>query len=271
MSTIKGTRLNSDPSDARSTQGTPATSTQTSENQGMADVARDAQGAMKQTVQETMGTAKEAAQDLAEQTQERAAEVISQATEQTTQMVGDVKEQVTTSFTEQRDRAVVGLESLANALREAGKNLEKAANEASNGSQAPAMLGPIVEEAADRLAQSATFLRDKDMTGLLDEAQNLARKQPLLFMGAMFGIGVVGSRLLKGAPSESANDQGGQSESSAGESQRNSTTSFSPTGQSAQPSTSPSQTFKGYSESMPAGQTGVGFEKGTSAGSEGER
>jgi gas vesicle protein len=298
MSTSNENRLNPNQSDLGSTSQAPRD--QASESQGMSGVASEAQDALKQTAQDAMETAKEAAHDLAGQTQERASEMITQATEQTTQMVSDVKEQVTTSFTEQRDRAIGGLEALANVLREAGQNLGKAAKEASGGTQTPAMLGPIVEEAADRLAQSATFLRDKDMAGLLEEAQNLARKQPMLFMGAMFGIGVVGSRLLKGAPS-GGNSQDGQNQSHSpnGHNGFNDTSSpanesgttipegsqtgnlkpesvvgmadWTGTEQTGQPSDTASRSFGEARESMPVGRAGLGANFTPSSGSESER
>lgn len=166
--------------------------------ENMATTAKDAQGAMKETAHEAMETARETVTELAEQTQEQASETIAQVSEQVTATIGEVRQQATTTFTQQRDPAVSSLSVLADALRDTGRNLEQ--RQGVNAQDAPvAGLAPFIEEAADRLTQSAEFLKDKDISGLFDEAQRLARKQPGLFLASMFGIGLAGARLLKGA------------------------------------------------------------------------
>jgi hypothetical protein len=165
---------------------------------GMANVAKDAQETLKETAQETIDTAKQTVQELTTQTQEQVGEVVSQTAQQATQAVSEIKEQATTTFFAQRDRAVEMLNALASALKTTSQNL---ADEAKSGAQeqsAVATLGPLVDDVADRIAHSAEFLREKDMSGLMREAQTLARKQPVLFLGAMFGIGVAGARMFKG-------------------------------------------------------------------------
>jgi ElaB/YqjD/DUF883 family membrane-anchored ribosome-binding protein len=203
-----------------------------SEQEGLMSTARDAEGTMMQTAHDTIDTAKETAQqtmdmakdavhEMTDQTGQQAADMVSDAAEQVTQTAGELKEQATNSFTQQRDRTVQGLTALADALREAGRSMSKQ-QDGGKQQEMPAMIGPLVEEAADRLQQSAGFLRDKEMSGLLSEAQSLARKQPLLFMGAMFGIGIVGARLIKDATSAadggSHDGQTGSSGTSSGQS-----------------------------------------------------
>jgi len=169
-----------------------------SEHMGMTDVARDAQEAFKETAKETIDTAKQAAQDVTAQTQEHVEEVISQTAQQASQAVSDVKEQATSTYVAQRDRAVEMLSELASALKSTSRNLSEETKNSRQDGSAAATLGPLVDEAADRIAQSAQFLRDKDMGGLMHEAQTLAKKQPLLFLGVMFGVGVAGARMFKG-------------------------------------------------------------------------
>jgi hypothetical protein len=178
----------------------------------MADTAKDAQGAAKQTAQEAMETTRETVTELAEQTQEQASEVIEQVSEQVTATIGEVREQATTTFTQQRDRAVSTLTALADALQQTGRNLEQQRQGVSAQDAPAAGIAPFIEDAAGRLSQSAEFLKDKDISGLFDEAQRLARKQPGLFLASMFGIGLAGARLLKGAMDANENQPGsGQS------------------------------------------------------------
>jgi len=182
---------------------------------GVTDVARDAQETLKETAQETIDTAKQTAQELTTQAQEQVEEVISQTAQQATQAVSEIKEQATSTYFAQRDRAVEMLNALASALKSTSQNLT---DEAKNGVQdqsAVTTLGPLVDQMADRIAYSAEFLREKDMSGLMREAQTLAKKQPILFLGAMFGIGVAGARMFKGmsesSDSNSASSQSGSS------------------------------------------------------------
>jgi hypothetical protein len=141
--------------------------------------------------------------------------------------MSDIKENATTAYTEQRDRAVEMLNALADALRSTGRNLSSQSGTDGQDDKAAMSLAPYIDEAADRLSQSANFLREKEMSGLLHEAQTLAKKQPMLFLGAMFGIGVAGARIIKGmsdgddsqsrdAEGQSSNGQRDMPESSGG-------------------------------------------------------
>jgi len=187
---------------------------------GLTDVARDAQDTLKETVQETLDTAKQAVQQVTEQTQQQVGDVVTQTVDQASHAISDIKEEATSAYIAQRDRVVESLTALASALKMTSQNLTKDAAGSTQDGNAAMALGPFVEEAADRISQSATFLRDRDMSSLMHEAQTLAKKQPLLFLGAMFGVGIAGARMFKGMSesgnSSSASSEPGNSYSSAG-------------------------------------------------------
>ena len=193
-------------------------STAASAGQAVSQVAQESKEAVKQTAQETVATAKQAAHDISQQVQQQAGDVIEQTAEQLGDTAVQVKQQATSAFVDQRDKAVSGLSGLADALRQTARSLSEAAD-GDGDSQVPAGIAPLVDEAAERLSQSAEFLRDKDITGLLSEAQQLARKQPALFMGGMFAVGLIGARLLKGAggDDESQSPSGASSGQGSGE------------------------------------------------------
>jgi len=187
---------------------------------GLTDVARDAQDTLKETAQETLDTAKQAVQQVTEQTQQQVGDVVTQTVDQASHAISDIKEEATSAYIAQRDRVVESLTALASALKMTSQNLTKDAAGSTQDGNAAMALGPFVEEAADRISQSATFLRDRDMSSLMHEAQTLAKKQPLLFLGAMFGVGIAGARMFKGMSesgnSSSASSEPGNSYSSAG-------------------------------------------------------
>lgn len=162
------------------------------------EVAQEAKETAKQTVQETKEAALETAQQIKGDVQAQVGEVAGEAKQQATELMSQAKEQATTAFTKQQEQAVGGLGSLADALRQTAKQLK----EGDDGAQAG--IGQFVEDAADRLAQSADFLRDKEPAQLLHDVQDFARKQPMAFVGAAFGIGLVAARLMKSGGGGSA-------------------------------------------------------------------
>jgi hypothetical protein len=158
----------------------------------------DVKEAAKQTAQETKTAALETAQQIKGDVQAQATEIAGEAKQQAGEMIGQAKEQATNAFTQQREQAVSGLGSLADALRVTAQGMK----ESNDGAQAG--IAQFVDDAAERLTQSADFLRDKDASQLLHDVQDFAKKQPLAFVGAAFGIGIVAARLMKGAGSGSA-------------------------------------------------------------------
>lgn len=198
---------NAGATDAQSSWNQPTTEG-SSGQQGMSGVVSDAKETITETAHETLDTAKQAAQEITEQTQEQVEDVVAQTVQQTTQAVSQVKEQATTAYETQRDRAVEMLTALAEALKETGQHLTDTSGNGNQTDGAAMSLAPYLNEAADRITHSVDFLRDKDMSGLLHEAQSLAKKQPVLFLGTMFGIGIAGARIFKGMSDDSTGGSG---------------------------------------------------------------
>jgi ElaB/YqjD/DUF883 family membrane-anchored ribosome-binding protein len=157
----------------------------------------DVKEAAKQTAQETKDAAMQTAQEIKGDVQAQATEIAGEAKQQAGEMLGQAKEQATNAFTQQREQAVSGLGSLADALRNTAQSMK----DSNDGAQAG--IARFVDDAAERLSQSADFLRDKDTSQLLHDVQDFAKKQPLAFVGAAFGVGIIAARLLKGAGSGS--------------------------------------------------------------------
>ena len=143
----------------------------------------------KDAAQDLKGTA----QDVVQQTRETAGQVIDQAKEQATSQLDDRKDQVAESFG-----------SVAEALRQAGKHLKE--NE-----QAP--IGQYADKAAERVEQWAENLRGKDVQAIMRDVEDYARRQPALFLGGAFVVGLLAARFLKSTASRDegqGNDRGGQ-------------------------------------------------------------
>jgi len=98
------------------------------------------------------------------------------------------RRQATTHLSGQKDRAVQGLSSLVHAVRETGSQLR-------NKDQVG--IAGYVESTADQIDGLARQIGDKDVRQLIEDAQRFARRQPAVFLGLSFGLGLLGARFLK--------------------------------------------------------------------------
>jgi hypothetical protein len=102
--------------------------------------------------------------------------------------MGKVRERATAQLSSQKDRAIDGLGSAARAVRQSTQQLRDQDHETVAG---------YVEQAADQIDRFSQRLREKDISELLEDAQRLARRQPALFVGSAFALGLLGARFLK--------------------------------------------------------------------------
>src|SRR5262249_7341979 len=63
--------------------------------------------------------------------------------------------------------------------------------------QQNAAIGDYVNSAADGVARFSGYLRAKDVGELIDDAEEVARRQPILVIGGAFLLGFFGARFLK--------------------------------------------------------------------------
>ena len=103
-------------------------------------------------------------------------------------IVGRIRETAAAQLNTQKEKATEGLGTVASAVRESTQNLR---------SQQHDVAARYVEQAADQIERLSARLREKDITELLNDAQQLARRRPALFIGAAFALGLIGARFLK--------------------------------------------------------------------------
>ncbi len=118
-----------------------------------------------------------------------------------------VRERATAQLSSQKDRATDGLGSVAQAVRQSTKHLRDHKQDA---------IAQYVDKAADQLDRISTQLKNRDVNELVSEVQRFARRQPALFVGSAFALGVIGARFLK----SSADDQRHRSHEPYGTSSR---------------------------------------------------
>jgi uncharacterized protein YukE len=135
--------------------------------------------ASRQTPGQSTGVvdqAKQGAQQVTDQVQQTAAGVTDQA-----------KQQVTSQVESQKERAVDSLVTVAQALRQTGQHLSE---------QDQTGIAHYVDQAAGRVEDLTNHLRTRDASQLLADTEDLARRNPALFLGAAVALGFVGARFL---------------------------------------------------------------------------
>jgi hypothetical protein len=113
-------------------------------------------------------------------------------------IVGKVRERATAQLSTQKDRATDGLGTIAQAVRQTTGQLRENQQD---------MVAQYVEKAADQIERLSNTLREKDVNELLQDAQRLARRQPALFIGGSFAVGLLAARFLKSSSDARSADE----------------------------------------------------------------
>jgi hypothetical protein len=88
-----------------------------------------------------------------------------------------------------REQTASGLNQLADSVRRVSTDME---------SEQPGIAN-LATTAAEQTERMASFLRDTDARQLIHSVEDVARRQPLLFVGGAFLLGVAASRFIKAA------------------------------------------------------------------------
>ena len=88
-----------------------------------------------------------------------------------------------------RELAAEGLDRVARAVRRLSTDME---------ADQPQIAG-VALTAADQADKAARYLRETDARQVIGNVEDAARKQPLIFLGGAFLLGMAASRLIKAA------------------------------------------------------------------------
>jgi len=138
--------------------------------------------------QEGQYTASDATREVTGQVKETVGQVADQAQQAAGQVVDQARQQVSSRLVGQKDRAAEGLTSVAQALRQTSQQLRAQDQQAVTG---------YIESAASQVERVSNYLKHNDLGGLIDDVEQFARRQPALFLGGTFVLGLLGARFLK--------------------------------------------------------------------------
>lgn len=100
-------------------------------------------------------------------------------------LADQAKSLVSQQVEQRAGRSADDLREVARALRQTGEQL--------GGN----MAAPYVDKAAQQLERLSSFLRTADANQVLRGAERFARREPLLFLGGAFTLGILAARFLK--------------------------------------------------------------------------
>ena len=124
--------------------------------------------------------------------------VIDQAKETISNVASQAGDKVASRLDTQKDRAAEGLGSVAQALRQTGDQLREQ-NQA-------APVHEYIASAADQVERFSDYLRSTNVSQMVNRVEQFARRQPALFLGGAFVLGLLGARFLKSS-SQAGADQ----------------------------------------------------------------
>lgn len=99
----------------------------------------------------------------------------------------------------QKDRATDGVSSVTQAVRQSTQQLRDNRHD---------IIAQYVEKTVDQIDRFTEQLKQKDVSELMRDTQRFARRNPAVFVGAAFGVGMVAARFLKSSNRASATSGG---------------------------------------------------------------
>ncbi|MDB4941152.1 MAG: hypothetical protein JWP97_686 [Labilithrix sp.] len=131
--------------------------------------------------------------------------VVDQAKQAVGHVASDVanqaREQIDAQFEARREKAVDTIGDIASALRGTGEKLKGVGP-----------LGDVAGRAADGMDKVSDFFDGKQIGDVVRDVERFARREPALFVGAAFALGIIGGRFLK-----SSAHRGGEASSLEGD------------------------------------------------------
>lgn len=129
---------------------------------------------------------KEAAKQVATQAKDKAGQAVGLAYEK-------VSEQASSKINEQKTTIALGLTSLADNLREVDKNIQNKDQDIPLASIAGKYSGSL----AGQIEQLADYLDTSEVSEMLGDVEDFARRNPAVFIGGAFAAGLLLARFLK--------------------------------------------------------------------------
>ena len=162
----------------------------------------DTQTTAPQTPADRAGTVgnetKQATKDVAATAGQEAQRVTREAKDQVRQLVGQTRSDLQSQAATQQSRAATGLRELSDQLRTMANSTDQ-----------DGMARGLVDDAARRAGDVASWLDQRDPGSILDEVRTFAQRRPGAFLAIAAGVGVVAGRLSRSLIDEARDESSG--------------------------------------------------------------
>lgn len=156
-----------------------------SQRQGRSD---DREDVVLREVRELKDRAVEVARNLSSGARAAGEQVMRQAADVTRAVTEGVREEAERLFEEQKGR-------LGSSAKRWGKSIKQGAH-ALRAVKAEGA-ADVVDQAAERVGGLSDYLEEQDLSGLLADAEDVARRHPAVVMGTLFVTGLLAARFVK--------------------------------------------------------------------------
>jgi pyridoxal biosynthesis lyase PdxS len=92
----------------------------------------------------------------------------------------------------QKDRATDGIGNVVEAVRHSTQHLRETQHET---------IAQYLDQAANQIERFSVRLKERNVGELWQDAQQFARRNPAMFIGSAFALGLLGARFLKSSAS----------------------------------------------------------------------
>lgn len=127
-------------------------------------------------------------ESVVDQARSSAEEVVGKAREKASEAAGQAQDKARSQLSMGKDRVADSMESVAHALRSSTEQMQ---------GQEAGFVGDYMNRAADKVSEFSYQLREKDVNELVRDAENFARREPVIFMAGAFALGLIAARFLK--------------------------------------------------------------------------
>lgn len=122
--------------------------------------------------------------------------LIDQAKETAGQAYDAVTERAASTLDERKTTVSTGLTAVADSLRQAAGSLSGPQGD----NQLASFAGRYTGTASQKLNDVARYFENTDVRGMVRDVEGYARRNPAVFIGAAFGLGLLAARFLKSTP-----------------------------------------------------------------------
>jgi glucan phosphorylase len=146
-----------------------------------------------------MAAVKNTAKDAAEEAQQKAGKLTDEVKSQAIEITEEAKVQAKSVIEDRKDIAARELGSVAEAFRQTSSTLRE---------QDQAMFAQYSNRVADQVERVSSYLEDRNLDDMIHDSEDFARRQPELFIGGAFTLGLLAARFLKSSASSSRSMSG---------------------------------------------------------------